>query len=276
MIRSVLPLLLIPLLIYGGIVFMMWSMQDRLVYLPTREISADPASAGMPFEDVSLQTADGETLHGWFVPADPSQPVILFLHGNAGNISHRLDTLEIFHRLNANVLLIDYRGYGQSTGKPTEEGTYLDAAAAWNYLVDVRGFDPQAILIFGRSLGGAIAGWLASQKSSGALVLESTFTSIADLGAESYRWLPVRSLTRIHYDTRSVLPTITTPVLVLHSKDDDIIAFHHGEALFEAANNPVEFVPLVGDHNSGFLNSGEIYIEAWQRALQRVIKGDNR
>jgi len=270
MLRSLLFVLLIPLLLYIGVVFIMWAMQSRLVYYPTREIHADPGIAGLAFDEVSLETADGETLHGWFVPTDPTQPAILFLHGNAGNVSHRIDSLSLLQELNANVLLIDYRGYGQSTGKPSEQGTYADADAAWHYLTSVRGFDASSVIIFGRSLGGAVAAWLASQQNAGALVLESTFTSIADLGAESYRWLPVRSLTRIHYDTQSRLRQITTPGVVLHSKNDDIISFEHGKKLFAAAKNPVEFVPLIGDHNTGFLSSGQIYVNAWERVLQRV------
>jgi len=269
MLRSLLFVLLIPLLLYIGVVFMMWAMQSRLVYFPTREINVDPGVLGLAFDEISLETADGETLHGWFVATDPTQPVILFLHGNAGNVSHRIDSLRLLHELKANVLLIDYRGYGQSTGRPSEQGTYADAASAWDYLTSVRGFDASAVIIFGRSLGGAVAVWLASQQNAGALVMESTFTSIADLGSESYGWLPVRSLTRIHYDSQSRLRQIATPSVVLHSKNDDIIGFEHGKKLFAAAKNPVEFVALTGDHNSGFLSSGEIYVNAWKRVLQR-------
>jgi fermentation-respiration switch protein FrsA (DUF1100 family) len=181
--------------------------------------------------------------------------VLLFFHGNAGNISHRRASLEIFHRLGLNVLILDYRGYGRSEGRPSEAGLYRDARAAWDYLLDDRGVAPADVVLFGRSLGGAVGAELASQVRPGALILESTFSSARDLVREIYpilSWLIVR---RFDFDTVARLRTVSSPVLVLHSRDDEIIPFELGRRVYEAAPKPKRFHELQGDHNGGFLLS---------------------
>ena len=253
--------------IYVLIVIILWAFQSRLVYFPHRDIESTPSHAGMAYEMVSLQTSDGVTLSGWHIPSEDSDEILLFCHGNAGNISHRLESIGIFHRLGLSVFVFDYRGYGQSQGRPDEEGTYLDAAAAWDYLVEKRRIDPGHIIIFGRSLGGAVAAWLAKERSPRGLILESSFTSIPDMGAETYPFLPVRLLSRFGYDTREYVGKVLCPVLIIHSRDDDLVSFHHGRELFEAANEPKEFLEIEGSHNDGFLMSAEKY----QRELGRFI-----
>jgi fermentation-respiration switch protein FrsA (DUF1100 family) len=238
-------------ILYIGLVIFLYLVQDRLVYFPIRPLTATPADIGLPYESVSLQTSDGVNLSGWFVPVEDARATVLFFHGNAGNISHRLDSIELFHGLRLNVLIIDYRGYGQSEGRPSEQGTYLDAEAAWRYLVDERHIPPEEIILFGRSLGGAVAAWLAQEKSPGMLILESTFTSVPDVAAKHYPFLPVRWLTRVKYNTLARLPEIESPVLVIHSPDDEIIPYSHGQALFAAAQAPKEFLELRGGHNEG-------------------------
>ncbi len=178
--------------IYAGLLIRMFFLQSRMVYNPQRNIEAAPDSIGLPFEDVSLDTDDGETLHGWFVPLERSCGTVLICHGNGGNISHRLETLEIFNRLGMQTFIFDYRGYGKSTGTPDERGTYLDAEAAWRWLVNEKNVVPDELIIFGRSLGGALAAWLGKEHKPKALIIESSFTSIPDLAAGIYPWLPVR------------------------------------------------------------------------------------
>lgn len=263
--------LAIPVALYVGAAFLMWSLQSRLVFFPDPNLLTDPAAHDLPFEDVWLNTDDGERIHGWFVAASEDAPVVLFLHGNAGNVSHRINTLEMFKRLDMSVLIIDYRGYGRSSGKADEQGSYNDALAAWQHLIQERGISPQRIIIFGRSLGGGVASWLASQEKAGALVLESTFRSIPAIAADHYRWLPVRLLARIHYDTEAWLENIESPTMILHSKDDEIINFEHGQTLYRQVVNPVEFVTLIGDHNNGYELSGKLYTDAWRRMRQRII-----
>jgi fermentation-respiration switch protein FrsA (DUF1100 family) len=252
---------------YVLIVIILWLFQSRLVYFPRGEIESTPDRAGMTYETVSFHTSDGVTLSGWYIPSGDSDEVLLFCHGNAGNISHRLESIGIFHRLGLDVFIFDYRGYGQSQGTPGEQGTYLDAAAAWDYLVEKKKVDPGGIIIFGRSLGGAVAAWLASEKTPRALILESSFTSIPDMGAETYPFFPVRLLSRFGYDTREYVKKVRCPVLIVHSKDDDLVPFHHGRELFETAKQPGEFLEIEGSHNDGFLVSGEKY----QRELGRFI-----
>jgi hypothetical protein len=248
--------------------------QPNLLYfpdMPTREIVATPGAIGLDYEPLTLTTSDAEKLDAWFIPADPARGVVLFFHGNAGNISHRLDSIRLFHELGLSVLIFEYRGYGQSTGRPTEKGTYRDADAAWQYLVEQRGIPPEAIILFGRSLGAAIAAELATRQDPAAVILESGFTSVPDIAAELYPWLPVRWLSRYRYDSRKLLANIHSPVLIAHSRDDEIIPYSNGEQLFAAANEPRQFLELRGGHNDGFIVSGMAYIQGLDSFISQSL-----
>jgi pimeloyl-ACP methyl ester carboxylesterase len=245
--------------LYILFVALVYFYQERLLYFPLRGISTTPAQVGLPYEQVVLTTSDNVRLSGWFVPAESGQPVLLFFHGNAGNVSHRLESILQFHRLGLQVFIIDYRGYGHSEGQTTETGTYLDAEAAWQYLVTQKNFEPDEIIIFGRSLGGAVAAALAERHPPRGLILESTFTSIPDLAARRYPFLPVRRLARLRYNTAARLPNIHVPLLIIHSREDRVIPFHHAERLFEVANNPKKLLPIKGSHNDGFRVSASRY-----------------
>lgn len=254
-------------LFYIGILALLFFFQERLVYLPSRAWAATPADIGLPYEEIWFEAADGVKLSGWFVPlrpaqggaVEPARGVVLFFHGNGGNISHRLGSLEMFHRLGLSTFIIDYRGYGQSEGNPSEQGTYLDAEAAWRYLVEERQIPPAKIIVFGESLGGAVAAWLAQTHSPQALILLSTFTSIPDMGAQTYPFMPVRLLARIQYNTLARLPEINCPVLIVHGQEDEIVPYGHGQQLFEAANQPKEFLEIKGSHNEGVIISAAQY-----------------
>lgn len=258
-----LTVLLVAAGAYGALLLAMFFGQAGLLFLPdlpSRELAATPRDIGLAYESVQFEAADGVRLHGWHVPAPNARATLLFFHGNAGNISHRLDSLRIFHGLGLNVFIFDYRGYGQSEGRPSEEGTQRDASAAWRHLVETRGEAPERIVLFGRSLGAALAAWLAARERPGALILESAFISVPELAAELYWWLPARRLARLHYATRDYLADVRAPVLVAHSPDDEIIGYRHGRALFDAAHAPKAFLELEGDHNMGFLLSGDTYV----------------
>lgn len=250
---------------YGGLSLWLFVFQSNLVFYPEtgREISATPDQIGLPYEDIHLKTSDGISLHGWHVPAVQPHGTVLFLHGNAGNISHRLDSVQMFQRLGYSTLIFDYRGYGNSSGKPTEEGTYMDAEAAWLHLTEQRHIPSCRIVLFGESLGGAVGAWLAARQKPAALVIASGFTSVPDLGQQLYPYLPVRWLARIRYDARESLRSVAAPVLIAHSPKDDIIPFEHGQALFAVANPPKQFLELAGGHNDGFI----FMREAWVRVL---------
>lgn len=259
---------------YAVILLLVFVFQPRLVYFPqvARELTATPRAAGLEYEDVQLRTTDGEKLHGWWVPAQAARGAVLILHGNAGNISHRLDYLAMFNRLGHASLIIDYRGYGKSSGTPSEAGTYRDGEAAWLHLIEARKLKPQDIVIVGESLGGGVATWLALKYPPRALVLASTFTSVPDLGAQVYPWIPVRWLARIDYDNRARIGRIAAPVLVAHSRDDDIIPFSHGQALFEAAHEPKQLLALSGGHNDSFIFMREEWVRAVGAFLERAAQ----
>jgi len=255
--RGGLRLMLVALITVGScyllICALLFVFQERLVYLPSRQLGADPAQIGLAFEDQRIQTADGISLHAWWVPADgASRGALLFCHGNAGNISHRLETLRILHELDLDVLLFDYRGYGRSEGTPSEDGTYADVAACHDWLT-ARGVAPERLIVMGRSLGAAPAVWLAEQRPAAALIMESPFRSLPAVAADHYPWLPTGWLCRFAYDNEQRLTDMRLPMLLLHSRDDRIVPYHHGRQLADMLGERAEFVELRGDHNSGFL-----------------------
>lgn len=256
---------------YAAIVMLVYFFQPRLVYFPQigRDIVGTPQAYGLDFESVNIPTGDGETLHAWWVPAQDARGTILFFHGNAGNISHRIDYLLMFRKLGYATLIFDYRGYGKSTGSPSEAGTYRDATAAWRWLTQTRGIKPGDIVYAGESLGGTVASWLAVQHPPRALVLLSTFTSAPDLGAQVYPFIPVRLISRFSYDTLANLRQIKVPVLVAHSRDDDIVPFAHGRRLFEAAGEQKQFLEMRGGHNDGFVFMREEWVRVLAGFLER-------
>jgi uncharacterized protein len=248
--------------------------QPAMVYFPKGELANTPADIELPFREIFFHTRDHVRLCGWFVGQEHQKemPVILFFHGNGGNISHRLESLSIFNRLHLNVFIIDYRGYGKSGGKPSEEGTELDALAAWNYLTKEEKIPANRIIIFGRSLGGAVAAQLATLPhiNARALILESTFTSVPDVGAEMYPFLPVRLLSRFQYNTLERISEIHLPLLIIHSPQDQTIPYNHGKRLFKAANEPKHFLEISGNHDEGFVASIEIYINGLQAFFSSI------
>ena len=240
----------------------MYLQQPSMTFYPHATLNQTPMEWGLVYEDVFLATEDNVRLHGWYLPHQGSRKTLLFFHGNAGNISHRAASVEIFHRLGLNVFIFDYRGYGKSQGKPDEDGLYEDARAAWRYLTDERGVGQDDIILFGRSLGGAVAAELAAAVQPGGLILESTFSSAKDAARAVFPVLSRLIVLRYDFDTAAHLRRVTSPVLVLHSPDDEIIPLHLGEALFRAANEPKSFVKMRGGHNNGVMMSQPDYEQA--------------
>lgn len=247
---------------YLGLCLLMFFSQERLLYFPDRQLIATPEAVGLDFESVSITTEDDLRLSAWWIPANPARGVLLFCHGNAGNISHRLDSIRQFHALGLSVLIFDYRGYGESEGRPSEVGTYRDVTAVWRYLSAARGIPPDKVVVFGRSLGAAVAAHLAARVEPGAVILESAFTSVPDMAARLYPWLPVRWLARIDYPVAEDIQAIRAPVLILHSPTDEIIPYDMGRTLYELAHEPKTFVELRGGHNDGWLLSEPDYSAA--------------
>lgn len=241
--------------------------QSRLVYFPEKTISQTPRSYHLPYEDVQLVTRDAVKLHGWYIPSQSAVHTVLFCHGNAGNISHRLESIRIFNALGLNVFIFDYRGFGQSEGSIGEQGSYLDTQAAWDYLTGQKNTRADQIILFGRSLGGALAAQLASHKAAAAVIIESGFISIPVLGQQLYPFLPVKYLSRINYPTIEYLSKNTIPKLIIHSRDDELIPFAHGMSIYEHVPGPKTFLELKGSHNDGFLVSGPVYLNGLRKFI---------
>jgi hypothetical protein len=279
--KLLLPSLRILVFAYIGLAIALYFGQSNMVFMPSKDVLETPKSIGLKFEDIQLITTDNVNLSAWFVPATDNDPigkgVILFCHGNGGNIGNRVSYLPIFKDLGLATFLFNYRGYGKSEGKTTEEGTYKDVEAAWQYLTQERNIPPQKIIIYGESLGGAIASYIAQttaqqnpQNSAAGLILASTFTSVSDRAAELYPFLPIRLLSKFSYNSIERLPNIKIPVLIIHSTEDEIIPFHHGEKNFQVANTPKKLVKLRGDHNGGFLDSSETYRNGIDEFIQKL------
>ena len=260
--------------VYLGLSTLLFLSQSRVLYQPSRSYDYVPADYGLVCEEVLLSTPDGVTLAAWYVPAEGGWRTVLFCHGNAGNISHRLDTLKMFYELGLNCLIVDYRGYGKSTSKPTEKGTLIDIMAGFQWLNEEKDVRSEELILFGRSLGGSIAATIAKDINPASLVLESAFTSFDDVGAHYYPWLPVRLFSRFDYNTLEAVKQVVCPVLVIHSPDDEIIPYKFGQQIFAAANEPKQFGNLEGGHNEGFYDNDDLYKQIWENWLQHLDAED--
>jgi fermentation-respiration switch protein FrsA (DUF1100 family) len=263
---------LVSFIIIGILVLNAWFyfLQPSMLFYPYEQLEAIPTDWGLQYENVELVTSDNIQLHGWYIPGKRSDKALLFFHGNGGNISHRGDSLKIFHQLGLNVLIIDYRGYGLSKGELSEQGMYRDAMAAWKYLLG-RGFKNNDIIIFGRSLGGAIATYLASNVKPAALILESTFSSVRDMASRIMPLISNLVYLRFSFNAVSKIKEISVPLLVLHSPDDEIIPFRLGQKVFDAANAPKYFYELTGGHNDGFIESMPGYQQMFETFIKREV-----
>jgi fermentation-respiration switch protein FrsA (DUF1100 family) len=259
---------------YVVVCLLAFVLQRRLVYFPDAVLAATPESIGLEWESVLLETDDGVRVHGWYVPAEAGRPVLLFCHGNAGNISHRLESIRLFHDLGLSVFIFDYRGYGRSEGTPSEGGTYRDAHAAWRYLREEKGYPPNRIILFGRSLGSAVAIELASHEAPGGLIAEGSFPSAVDIGTRAYWWLPVRLLARIRYDSRAKISRIACPKLFIHSAQDEIVPIGLGRKLYDLAAEPKSFLEIQGTHNEIFIHAGSPYASGIGDFLE-TLEGDS-
>ena len=254
---------------------LMESLQQAMLYQPSRALFQEPEVLKVPYEEVSVESADGEKLFAWFFPLSPEAPVVIFSHGNGGNISSRLMKVKLLQAAGASVLMYDYRGYGRSTGRPSEQGTYLDALAYYDWLALEKKVPAGRIVSYGESLGAAVATELAMHRPLGGLVLESAFTSVVDMAKEKFPLLPLHRSVTFRYDTLWKIPRLHWPLLVMHSPTDEIVPFSMGKRLFEAAPEPKTFVELAGGHNDGFLKGGAAYsgaLRAFLTAVERAAK----
>jgi fermentation-respiration switch protein FrsA (DUF1100 family) len=225
--------------------------EESLIFFPMRYPEGEWQPLGLPFEDARFQADDGVRLHGWYAACDEPRAVVLFCHGNAGNVTHRAETMRVLREVaGVSVLVFDYRGYGRSEGKPNEPGLLADARAARAWLAQRAGIPEPQIVVVGRSVGGAVAVDLAAREGARALILESTFTSVPEMAAYHYPWLPVGRLLRNRFDSLAKIVDYHGPLLQSHGDADTIVPYRFGQRLFEAASEPKKFITLPGgDHN---------------------------
>jgi len=247
---KILRLIIISISTYTGVCLLLTFLQAKLIYFPTRGYTSTPTQIGIDYDSVILQTDDKVNITAWYVPHPNPRATIIFCHGNAGNNSDRLFDIKQFHRAGYNVFIFDYRGYGESEGTPSEIGTYLDAEAAWRYLIEEKKESPERIILFGRSLGGAVAIELAMRHMPAALIVESSFASLEDVGRMHYPFLPVRLILSYRYDSIKKVPHLSCPKLFIHGLDDRLIPIEQGRKLFDASSNPKMFMETPGEHNT--------------------------
>jgi fermentation-respiration switch protein FrsA (DUF1100 family) len=254
-------------------------MDRHFIFFPDRALEATPAAAGLPFEDVTFTASDGVKLEGWFIPApNPHAPsgarpfTLVMFHGNAGNISHRIDWAKLFRdRLDSNVFLFDYRGYGKSEGSPTEKGTYLDGEAAVEMVAARPDVDASRIIYTGHSLGAAVATEVALRLVPAGLVLESPFTSVADMAKQVIPFLPVGRFLSTRYETEKKIARLACPLLVIHGDRDEAIPFEHAIRVYREAPEPKSFFRVMeGGHNDTYIVGGEAYVQAYVRFLASI------
>ena len=247
------------------------SIEHSLVFQPSRPIVATPENLGLAYEDVFLTTNDGTQINGWFIPSTGAKRTILWFHGNAGNISHRVDNIRKLHdRIPAHIFIIDYRGYGRSHGSVSEDGTYEDARAALAYLESRPDVDPKGLIVFGRSLGAAVAVELAMRQHPRALILESPFTSIKAMAKTILPFIPIGPFLGIRYDNLEKIQNIRVPLLILHGDRDTVVPYDQGHELFTAAPEPKSFYTITGaGHNDTYLVGGKEYFETLANFIQQ-------
>ena len=241
--------------------------EKKQIYFPSRDIMVTPLDLGMGYEDVFFNTQDGLKLHAWFVPAQNPKATLLFCHGNAGNISHRVDVIQIFQKLNLNVLIFDYRGYGKSQGVPGEQGLYKDAQAAYDYLAKHKDVRAEKIVIYGKSIGANVAINLAADMKTNILIADSGFTSAYEMGKRLFPFLPIKWIITIKYDALEKIKQVRAAKLIIHSPDDELIPFDMGRRLFETANQPKQFFQAQGTHNEGIL----IYAQEYRQKIDEFL-----
>ena len=229
--------------------------------------------SGLPLEDIWFQAGDGARLFGWYVKTQATRPVLLWCHGNAGNVIHRLDNLQYLYRQGLSVFLFDYRGYGRSQGlRPSEDGLYRDALGAYDFLTRTMMIRPEQIVLFGRSLGAAVAADLAARKAAAALILESAFPSVEAVARFHYGGLPVHWLLGAEFRLIDLLPRLSLPKLIIHGDKDDIIPIKFGLQVYEAAKPPKEWYVIQGaDHNNTYQVGGGAYFRRLAEFIRKAI-----
>lgn len=255
-------LICLVVLIVASFYLFYHKIENFFVFFPETAFDSTPHEVNLHYRDVYFHTEDGKRLHGWFFPLREEFPLILFCHGNAGNISHRLENIRPLLEQRLQVFIFDYRGYGKSSGTPSENGVYLDGLAAYDYLVKRERIPPTNIIVFGRSLGAAVAIEIALKRRVRSIIIENAFTSIKEMARSLALFHLFSFLLPAHYNNLKKIGYVATPKLIIHGKEDEIVTFSMGRKLFDAAKDPKYFFPVEGaGHNDTFIVGGRRYFE---------------
>lgn len=264
--QAILWFIWIGVLLYISLCIFVFFIQKSLIFFPIKENVSFPWQPNL--KEISIKTEDGILLNAWYLD-NKSDKTVIFFHGNGGNISYNQERLVIFNELHFNAIMIDYRWYGKSKGNiQKEEDIYKDADAAYKYIID-KGVNPKNIIIWGQSLGGAIAIYLAQNKDIYATIIESSFYSMDSMAANIYRFLPTLLLLRFHLRSDEKIENIISPILLIHSRNDEIINFSNGQKLYEKAKGHKEFLETTGSHNGGFQKSYNLYVSTLKKFLKQ-------
>ena len=264
------------ILVIAGILMISFfqKIENFFLYHPHQSLESNPEGLSIKYENVKFTAKDNTKLHGWFFPPSSSDnSVILWAHGNAGNISHRIENILLMRKnLDVGVFIFDYRGYGLSEGKPNEKGLYADMEGAYLWLS--KRIPENRIVLFGRSLGAAIATKLSIEKrSSQSLILESPFENTIEMGKRIFPFLPLRWLMKQKFDTKAIIHSVEIPLLLLHGDKDTIVPFQQGKNLFDLASEPKQFFQIKGaNHNDTFSIGGKRYWQIWKQFLMKTKK----
>jgi fermentation-respiration switch protein FrsA (DUF1100 family) len=261
--------ILVLLLLYAALLV---ACESKVIYHPYKYPQGiwDPSSFNIKVEDVFFQADDGTKLHGWYIPSSNARATLLWFHGNAGNLTHRLENIQQLKALNLNIFIFDYRGYGKSEGKPSEEGIYLDSQAAYDVLIREKNVSPRKLILFGRSLGAICAVEVAANNPAAGIILESVFTSARDMAGKVLPFLPIGWVIKSKFDAVNKVPHLKLPKLFLHGTEDEIVPYELGKKLYSAAADPKEFYDIEGaGHNDTYLVGGGKYFSV----LNRFITG---
>jgi fermentation-respiration switch protein FrsA (DUF1100 family) len=237
-------------------------IENFFIFYPDRELEFQPEDWHLDFEEVYFEAEDKTRLHGWFFPQRGNAPLILFCHGNAGNISHRLENVKLLADRGLKVLIYDYRGYGKSTGRPSERGIYRDGLAAYDFLISQKNISADKIILFGRSLGAAVAIEIALKRKVRSLILESAFTSTKEMARTMLLFMPFSFFLPPHYDNLEKITRLKVPKLIFHGEMDEIVPFSMGQKLYKQAQEPKYFYPIKNaGHNDTYVIGGTKYFE---------------
>jgi len=268
MVKKIMIVIIIVILVLIIAFFLLRAFESMNLYFPVKQLEGTPRDLGLEYEDVYFEASDGVKLNGWFVPSKKRSATMLYYHGNAGNISHRLPIIKMFNEMGIDVFIFDYRGYGKSKGFPSEEGIYRDGFAAYDYLLSRPDVDKGKLVLYGKSIGAAVATEVLKRREAKALITEGAFTSAPDMAGELYPILPLKYVIVSKYDSLSNIKTLDLPVLVIHAKDDEIIPFSHGKRIFEAAREPKKVLEVYGGHNYAII----LEPEKFSRVIRQFLK----